>query len=79
MTHETAEAYQRNLALIDEILGLRAALAQASVHNAPSRPRVEELEAENLALRRSVSWRIGRLVLTPVRVARRLRRLAGRL
>ena len=66
------DAYQRELARTDEIIGLRAALAQESVRNAPSRQRVEELEAEILALRHSTTWRVGRLVMTPVRLLRRV-------
>ncbi|MES2092839.1 MAG: hypothetical protein V4531_03375 [Actinomycetota bacterium] len=69
---ESFEQYQRELALVDQILGLRAALAQEAVRNSPSRQRVEQLEYEINALRRSSTWRIGRLVLLPVRVARRL-------
>jgi len=66
------EQYQRELALVDQILGLRAALAQESVRNSPTRQRVEQLEYEINALRSSSSWRVGRLLLLPVRVVRRL-------
>lgn len=69
------EAYQRELARTDEIIGLRAALAQEAVRNSPSRQRLEQVEAEILALKRSATWRIGRLVMTPVRV---LKRVLGR-
>ena len=67
------ESYQRQLALVDEVLGLRAALAQEAVRNSPSRQRLEEVEHEIRALRASSSWRVGRLVLLPVRLVRRLR------
>lgn len=69
------EQYQRELALVDQILGLRAALAQESVRNSPTRQRVEQLEHEISALRSSFTWRAGSLLLLPVRV---VRRLAGR-
>ncbi len=71
-TQAEFERYQRELALVDQILGLRAALAQESVRNSPPRQRVEQLEAEILALRRSVTWRVGKLVMSPMRVARRV-------
>lgn len=63
--------YQRQLALVDQVIGLQAALAQECVRNSPSRQRVEELEAEILALRRSVTWRVGRLIMSPIRMLRR--------
>jgi hypothetical protein len=66
------DAYQRELARTDEVIGLRAALAQESVRNSPPRQRVEQLEAEILALRQSTTWRVGRLVMAPVRILRRL-------
>ena len=69
--------YQRELALVDEILGLRAALAQEAVRNSPPRFELDRLRAENLALRQSSTWRIGRLVLLPVRLIRRLKQRSG--
>lgn len=64
--------YQRQLALVDEVIGLRAALAQEAVRNSPARHRVEQLEAEIWALRRSTTWRLGRLMMLPVRLLRRI-------
>ncbi|MBC7760636.1 MAG: hypothetical protein H7201_02320 [Candidatus Saccharibacteria bacterium] len=72
---QTYGQYQRELALVDQILGLQAALAQEAVRNSPSRQRVEQLEHEINALRLSTAWRIGRLILLPVRL---VRRFAGR-
>ena len=71
------ESYQRQLALIDENIGLRASLAQEAVRNSPSRLRLEQLEQEIRELRGSMTWRVGRLVMTPARVIRRLRRRSG--
>lgn len=73
--------YQRLLALTDEILALRVALAQESVRSNPSRERLERAEAEMQAMkadlhavRRSATWRVGRFVLLPVRVIKWLAR-----
>jgi hypothetical protein len=71
------ERYQRELALVDQIIGLQAALAQESVRNSPSRQRVEALETEIKAIKRSLTWRIGRLATAPMRVARRLSHRIG--
>jgi hypothetical protein len=71
------ELYQRQLALVDENIGLRASLAQESVRNSPSRLRLEQLEHEISQLRGSTTWRVGRLVMTPARVIRRLLRRSG--
>jgi hypothetical protein len=68
------EDYQRHLALVDENIGLRAALAQESVRNSPSRQRIEEVEHEIRELRRSMTWRVGRFVLSPIRIVRGLLR-----
>jgi hypothetical protein len=64
--------YQRELALVDQVLGLSAALAQEAIRNSPSRQRVEELEHEIRALRSSSTWRVGRILMLPVRVVRHL-------
>ena len=76
-TDDAFQIYQRELALVDEILGLRAALAQEAVRNSPPRYELDRLRAENLALRQSTTWRIGRLVLLPVRLIRRLKHRSG--
>lgn len=69
------------LALFDEMMGLRAELAQARVHSEMAgegtelvrlRQRVRDCEAEVAALRASRSWRVGQAVLSPARAARRL-------
>jgi len=75
---EEFELYQRQLALVDENLGLRAALAQEAVRNSPSRRELEDTRHEIMELRKSATWRVGKLVLTPVRVARRVLRRGER-
>ena len=72
------EIYERHMALVDEILGLRAALAQEAVRNSPSRKRLEDMEDEVAAIRRSATWRIGKLVIAPLRTARNLFRRSRR-
>lgn len=64
--------YRRQLALIDQVIGLQAALAEESARNSPSRARVEALETENRAMRSSATWRIGRAILLPVRLVKRI-------
>jgi len=63
-------AYQRLLSQVDELLGLRAALAQEAVRNTPSRAKVEKIEAELAAMRGSITWKAGRAVLAPLRLLR---------
>jgi hypothetical protein len=71
----------RELALVDRVLGLEAQLAQASAFMNPSRQRVVELENRIAGLEQQLgglqdtpTWRAGRVVLTPARLLRRLRR-----
>jgi SAM-dependent methyltransferase len=69
---------QLRLALIDELMGVKAELAQARMQADGAVLDAFE-EAERLAfqldeVRGSVTWRLGRAAMTPVRVARRLRR-----
>jgi hypothetical protein len=64
------DRYQRELALVDQVIGLQAALAEESARNSPSRIHVDELEDELSALKRSATWRVGRALLAPLRVAR---------
>jgi len=71
------ETYQRELALVDEIIGLKAALAQEAVRNAPDRLELEELRTEYHALLRSSTWKLGRIVVLPLRIVRRIARRVG--
>jgi len=71
--------YQRILSLTDEILGLRAALAQEGVRLSPSRQKVDQLEDEIRQLRASTTWRVGRVIMLPFWLGRKLlMRLDGR-
>jgi SAM-dependent methyltransferase len=66
------------LALVDELMGVKAELAQARLRadNAvmDAFGEADRLSEQLRDIRASVTWRIGRAALTPVRVARRLRR-----
>ena len=66
------------LALVDELIGVKAELVQARMRaeNAVMDANVHaELLIEELAeVKDSVTWRLGRAMLLPVRIARRLRR-----
>jgi hypothetical protein len=57
----------RQLALVDRIIGL-----QAEVANLQSSNMSREVRAQVNAVKSSTTWRVGRLVLSPVTVARRL-------
>jgi hypothetical protein len=70
---------EQQLELIDRVKSLEAELAQVSVTR-PLTP-TEQLSAELqlLELRRSLPWRVGRIVTIPVRLIQRAaRRLRGR-
>ncbi|WP_378147474.1 hypothetical protein ACFJGV_05575 [Cnuibacter sp. UC19_7] len=66
----------RQLALVDRVLGLEARVAELTI--AVSRVpgpvvvdgRAESLAQELAAIRSSTTWRVGSLVLTPVRILR---------
>jgi SAM-dependent methyltransferase len=66
------------LALVDELIGVKAELVQARMRaeNAVMDANVHaEFLIEELAdVKRSVTWRLGRALLLPIRIARRLRR-----
>ena len=64
--------YARHLALLDQVIGLQAALAEEASRNTPSRERVEEAEARAEAFVTSTTWRVGRLVLLPLRLVRKI-------
>lgn len=75
----------REMALVDRILGLQAELAQEAVRQSPSRERFEEMEREVQAarqavveMRRSTTWRVGRMLLLPVRPFGRIVRRISR-
>jgi uncharacterized small protein (DUF1192 family) len=80
----TPDEQMVRLALVDEVVGLKAELVQARLRadNAvmDASDEVEFLRGELADVRRdleetrrSITWRIGRGALTPVRMARRLR------
>lgn len=57
----------RQLALVDRIIGL-----QAEVANLQSSHLSREVQAHVNVVKSSTTWRVGRLVLSPVIVAKRL-------
>lgn len=73
-----SDAYERQLALVDRILGLEAQVAELSIafDLAPS----ETLRAEQQIdrMRASLGWRVGRVISAPALVARRRLRRVGR-
>jgi SAM-dependent methyltransferase len=66
------------LALVDELMGVKAELAQARLQadNAvmDASEEADRLSEQLKEVRASVTWRVGRAALLPVRAARRLRR-----
>lgn len=69
--HDHVEA-ERQLALVDRIIGLEAELAELAI--ASSLTPSEQLGAERqlIRLRATTAWRIGRLATAPVRIAKRV-------
>jgi hypothetical protein len=70
----------RQLALVDRIIGLEAEVARLSSRPVEPAPvvvdgaEIERLHDELRAIYGSRAWRVGNLVLRPVRVVRRLGR-----
>lgn len=62
-------SYERQLALVDEVIGLRAALAEEASRNSATRVDVEAAEARAAAFQKSTTWKVGRLILAPLRLA----------
>jgi hypothetical protein len=66
------------LALVDELMGVKAELVQARMRAdhavMDAFGEADRLNQQLHDVRHSVTWRVGRVAMTPVRVARRLRR-----
>lgn len=62
---------ERNLALVDRVLGLEAEVAQLSIASSLAPSDVLAAERRLGLLQRSSTWRIGRLVTAPGRVVMR--------
>ena len=69
------EAARRQLALVDRIIGLEAALAQASATSTLSPVDHLTVEFELARVKSSRAWRVGRLVVAPVAIAGRAGRV----
>lgn len=68
---------ERQLALVDRVLGLEAALAEQTVASALTPSEQLIAERQLVRLRGSAAWRIGQVATAPARVARRTLRRAG--
>jgi hypothetical protein len=67
----------RQLALVDRVLGLEAEVARLSITGpaaAGPRAEIERLQGELRAVYSSRTWRVGSLVLRPLRAARSIGR-----
>ncbi|TFC01211.1 hypothetical protein [Cryobacterium mannosilyticum] len=63
---------ERQLALIDRVIGLEAQVAELAIADSLT-PSAELAAQRQLALmRQSSAWRMGRLVTAPIRVAQRI-------
>lgn len=73
-----SDAYERQLALINRILGLEAQVAELSIafDLAPSQTLRAEQQIDRM--RSSLGWRVGRVISAPVLLAKRRLRRAGR-
>ena len=69
------EAGLRQLALVDRVIGLEAALAQASAVSSLSPVDHLTVEFELARVKSSRAWRVGRLVVAPVAIAGRAGRV----
>lgn len=71
-------AYERELDLVDRVIGLEQQLAELR-ETAVIDPSARVSEERNLAaMRSSLTWRVGRLVMLPVRVAKYAKRVVFR-
>ena len=68
--HDHIDCDLRQLALVDRVIGLEAQLAY--VKSAQARGG----SGDARAIRASMTWRVGRLVLTPVRLGKKVIRRA---
>ncbi|PWC04787.1 hypothetical protein DCE94_00020 [Agromyces badenianii] len=69
------ERGQRQLALVDRVIGLEAALAQASAVTSLSPVDHLTVEFELARVKSSRAWRVGRLVVAPMAIAGRVVRV----
>jgi len=67
---------ERELALVDRVLGLEAQVAELAIQSSLTPSDQLRVEQQLAQLRRSATWRVGRIVTSPLRVARRV--LTGR-
>jgi hypothetical protein len=75
--HGTPDDQLLRLALVDELMGVKAELAQARLRAdnavADAMGEADRLAHQLQEVRESTTWRLGRAAMTPLRVARRLR------
>ncbi|WP_133411756.1 hypothetical protein [Agromyces badenianii] len=72
---DDVERGQRQLALVDRVIGLEAALAQASAVTSLSPVDHLTVEFELARVKSSRAWRVGRLVVAPMAIAGRVVRV----
>lgn len=70
----TVFSIERQLALVDRVLGLEAQLAELSSSSQLSPSQQLRAEKELAVLRGSLTWRLGRVAAAPIRAARRVAR-----
>lgn len=70
--HRPEPSVERELALVDRVLGLEARVAELSVSSSLHPSEQLLVEQELARLRSSVTWRTGRIVSAPLRVALRV-------
>jgi hypothetical protein len=66
-----SDDYERQLGLVDRVLGLEAQLAELSIDSALTPSEQLRVEQQLDQMRRSLGWRIGRIITAPITVARR--------
>lgn len=65
---------ERQLALVDRLIGLEAENAELAVSTALTPSEQLRVEQQIGRMRNSLEWRVGRVLTAPVRAIRRLRR-----
>jgi hypothetical protein len=71
-------SFERELALVDRVLGLQAQLAQLAAQSSLTPDQQLRTEQELALLRGSVTWRAGRVVSAPLRALQRVARRPSR-
>jgi len=68
---KASDDYERQLGLVDRVLGLEAQVAELSIDFDLTPSEKLRVEQQLDQMRRSLGWRVGRVIAAPVTLARR--------